>query len=58
VLHKLVYLIAVLAVIHYLWLVKNAYAQPLLFATAVGVLLLIRVPAVRSAILRARGRKG
>lgn len=54
-LHKLVYLIGVLAVIHYLWLVKNAYTQPLIFAALVGLLLLIRVPSVKRAILRARG---
>ena len=55
-LHKLVYLIAVLAVTHYIWLVKNAYTQPLLFAAAVGLLLLLRVPAVKQALLRARRR--
>ena len=55
-LHKVVYLIAVLAVAHYIWLVKNAYTQPLLFAAAVGLLLLLRVPAVKQALLRARGR--
>ena len=54
-LHKLVYLIAVLAVVHYMWLVKNAYTQPLLFAALVGLLLLIRIPSVKRAILRARG---
>jgi sulfoxide reductase heme-binding subunit YedZ len=53
-LHKLVYLIAVLAVIHYIWLVKNAYAQPLLFAGLVAVLLLMRLPDVRKALIRAR----
>ena len=57
VLHKLAYLIGVLAVIHYIWLVKNAYAQPLLFAGLVGALLLIRVPAIKTAILRARRRR-
>ena len=57
VLHKLVYLIAVLAVVHYMWLVKNAYTQPLIFAVAVGLLLMLRVPAVKQALLRARGRK-
>ena len=56
VLHKAVYLIAVLAVVHYIWLVKNAYTQPLLFAAAVGLLLLLRVPAVKQALLRARKR--
>ena len=55
-LHKVVYLIAVLAVVHYIWLVKNAYTQPLLFAAVVGLLLLLRVPAVKQAILRARKR--
>ena len=55
-LHKLVYLIAVLAVVHYIWLVKNAYTQPLIFAAAVGLLLLLRVPAVKQALLRARKR--
>ena len=55
-LHKVVYLIAVLAVVHYIWLVKNAYTQPLLFAAVVGLLLLLRVPAVKQGILRARKR--
>ena len=55
-LHKVVYLIGVLAVVHYIWLVKNAYTQPLIFAAAVGLLLLLRVPAVKQAILRARKR--
>ena len=55
-LHKAVYLIAVLAVVHYIWLVKNAYTQPLLFAAVVGLLLLLRVPAVKQAIHRARKR--
>lgn len=56
-LHKLVYLIGVLAVIHYIWLVKNAYTQPLIFATAVGFLLLVRIDPLKQAILRARRRK-
>ena len=55
-LHKVVYLIGVLAVVHYIWLVKNAYTQPLIFAAAVGLLLLLRVPAVKQALLRARKR--
>jgi sulfoxide reductase heme-binding subunit YedZ len=53
-LHKLVYLIAILAVIHYIWLVKNAYAQPLLFAGLVAVLLVMRLPAVRQGLIRLR----
>lgn len=51
-LHKLVYAVAVLAVIHYIWLVKNAYAQPILFAAVVGLLLATRVPSVRRHLVR------
>lgn len=51
-LHKLVYAVAVLAVIHYIWLVKNAYAQPILFAAVVGLLLATRVPTVRRHLVR------
>ena len=55
-LHKLVYLIGVLAVVHYIWLVKNAYAQPLLFAGIIGLLLFVRLAPVKQSILRARRR--
>lgn len=56
-LHRLVYLIAVLAVIHYIWLVKNAYAQPLLFAGLVVGLLVLRLPDVKKAVLRLRSKR-
>jgi sulfoxide reductase heme-binding subunit YedZ len=55
-LHKLVYLIGVLAVVHYVWLVKNAYAQPLLFGGIIALLLLIRLGPVKQFFLRARRR--
>jgi sulfoxide reductase heme-binding subunit YedZ len=55
-LHKLIYLIAILAVVHYIWLVKNAYAQPLLFAGIIALLLLVRLAPVKQFILRARRR--
>lgn len=55
-LHKLVYLIAVLAVIHYIWLVKNAYAQPLLFAGIIAFLLLVRVAPIKQFFLTTRRR--
>lgn len=57
-LHKLVYLVAVLAVIHYIWLVKNAYAQPLIFATLVAALLIVRIGPVKQSIIRLRHRLG
>jgi sulfoxide reductase heme-binding subunit YedZ len=46
-LHKLVYLAAPLAVVHYIWLVKSDIREPLAFGTAVGLLLIARIPAVR-----------
>lgn len=46
-LHKSVYLIGVLAVGHYLWLVKADYLEPLLYAAALLVLLSLRLPFVR-----------
>jgi sulfoxide reductase heme-binding subunit YedZ len=38
-LHKLVYVIAVLAVLHFWWLVKSDIREPLLYATILAVLL-------------------
>lgn len=42
-LHKLVYVIAVLGVLHYLWLVKADTREPLAYAVILLVLLLFRV---------------
>ncbi|MGQ5522807.1 sulfite oxidase heme-binding subunit YedZ [Chitinimonas sp. PSY-7] len=42
-LHKLVYLIAPLAVLHYIWLVKKDLTQPLIYAGVLAVLLGIRI---------------
>ncbi len=41
-LHRLIYLAALLAVGHYLWLVKADYREPLVYAGALAVLLAIR----------------
>ena len=38
-LHKLTYPVAVLAVVHYLWLVKGFQIEPILYAVAVGALI-------------------
>ena len=46
-LHRLVYVAALLAVVHYIWLVKSAYTQPALFALLLALLLLARLPWVR-----------
>ncbi len=53
-LHTAVYLIGVLAVVHYIWLVKNAYTQPLIFAAIVAALLIIRLPAVKQFLIHSR----
>ncbi len=42
-LHKLVYLAAISAVIHYLWLVKSDLGEPLLYATVLFILLSSRL---------------
>ncbi|WP_239078217.1 MULTISPECIES: sulfite oxidase heme-binding subunit YedZ [Deefgea] len=41
--HRLIYLIAPLAVIHYFWLVKKDLTQPVLYAAVLCVLLIWRV---------------
>lgn len=46
-LHRFVYLAAILAVVHYLWLVKADYAQPILFAVILALLLLLRLKPIR-----------
>ena len=55
-LHKSVYLIAVLAVVHSIWLVKNAYPQPLIFAGIVALRLFIRLTPVKQFLITTRRR--
>ncbi len=43
-LHRLVYLIALLGVLHYLWLVKKDITQPLVYGAVLLVLLALRLP--------------
>jgi sulfoxide reductase heme-binding subunit YedZ len=44
-LHRLIYAIAVLGVIHYVWLVKKDIRKPVIYAAILSVLLLYRVGA-------------
>lgn len=53
-LHRLVYLAAPLAVVHYLWLVKSDIRAPLAFGAAVAALLALRLPPVRRALAARR----
>ncbi len=51
-LHQVIYLIGALAIIHFLWLVKNVYTEPLIYATILVLLLLTRVKIFKQKILR------
>lgn len=53
-LHRWVYLAGILAVLHYILLVKNAYTSPFLYALILTVLLLTRVKPVKQGIIRTR----
>lgn len=48
-LHRLVYLAALLVVVHYVWLVKSDIRVPLLYGALVVLLLLLRLGPVRKA---------
>jgi sulfoxide reductase heme-binding subunit YedZ len=43
-LHRLVYLVAILGVIHYMWLVKKDLTQPLIYAAVLALLMIMRLP--------------
>lgn len=46
-LHQLVYVAGILAVLHYLWLVKIDITWPLIYGAIVAVLLVLRLPVIR-----------
>jgi len=52
-LHRLVYLAGILAIVHFLWLVKDI-GEPLRYGAIVALLLLLRVPRLREAVRNAR----
>ena len=43
-LHRLIYLIALLGVIHFLWLVKKDLTEPLIYAAVLALLFIVRLP--------------
>ena len=62
-LHRMVYLAGVLVVVHYAWVVKGDVLrlqgdilQPLLFGALLALLLVVRIPAVRTRIAHVRQR--
>lgn len=57
-LHRLVYVAAILAVLHFIWLVKSDIRLPLAYAFVLLLLLLIRLPSSKRAIARLRQQPG
>jgi sulfoxide reductase heme-binding subunit YedZ len=55
-LHSLVYLVAPLVILHYVWLVKADIRKPLLYGAGVALVLLLRTPAIRRRITTFRQR--
>lgn len=43
-LHKLIYIIAILGVLHFLWLVKADLLEPLIYGCILALLLILRLP--------------
>jgi sulfoxide reductase heme-binding subunit YedZ len=41
-LHRLIYIIAILGVVHFIWLVKKDLTEPLIYAAIILILLLFR----------------
>ncbi len=54
-LHRLAYAAAILAVLHFFWLVKDT-RRPLLYGAVLALLLIVRLPIVRRAFSKLRGR--
>lgn len=50
-LHRLVYPMAIFACLHFIWLVREDYRQPVLYALLLCLLLLWRVPVLRKMLL-------
>jgi len=53
-LHRLAYVAALIAVVHFVWLAKGDVRRPLVYGAVVVVLLVVRLPPVRRAIRRSR----
>ncbi len=56
-LHKLVYVVAGLVILHFVWSVKADYREPLIYGTIIAGLFVLRIPAVRQFFTRWRNRR-
>lgn len=54
-LHRFVYLAGILAVVHFLWLVKDV-REPLRYGIVLALVLVLRIPRIRGAVSYARHR--
>ncbi|MFT5218300.1 MAG: sulfoxide reductase heme-binding subunit YedZ [Gammaproteobacteria bacterium] len=57
-LHKLIYLIIILGVLHYLWLVKADYIEPIIYAVIAAILLLHRMEGLKRFLNRSSRMAG
>ena len=55
-LHRLIYLAALLVIIHFVWLVKSDIREPLAYGAVVVLLLVLRLKTVRRALVDLRER--
>ena len=53
-LHRLIYVIGILAVVHFLWLVKADLLEPAIYGSILAALLIWRIPPVRKRLTRQR----
>jgi sulfoxide reductase heme-binding subunit YedZ len=54
-LHQAVYVASLLAVVHFVWLVKSDIREPLLYGAIVVLLLVLRIPPIRRSASHLRG---
>lgn len=53
-LHRLVYVAGLAGVLHFLWLVKSDYREPLVYVALFSVLMVLRIPAISRRLPRLR----
>lgn len=56
-LHRLAYVAGVLAVVHYVWLVKQDYFEPILYTLGLTLMLVVRLKPVRQRLIRWRQQR-
>jgi sulfoxide reductase heme-binding subunit YedZ len=57
-LHRLVYLSALLALLHFFWVVKGDIRRPLVYGGVLALLLIVRIPAIRRLLARIGEKSG